>query len=202
MFYSSSKFSFIHKINHCINLWVLKDGRHKFHTINLYCRAHIEVGFACGSRHTVLWCWQQHVERFCRCRRRQQDRCREFETESAKRKENMKTRTRQWQTNDAEASSQQMRDDRAAVAVVSWAWRFQERLMFWTNYGKSCFLCSGYQRQGGRRLKLTTQLQTMTKFKIYGALSYNLQAFWPDLPEHSLRLTKDILVNAIICVNF
>jgi len=65
-----------------------KEGMHEFQTINLYYRAHIEVGIACGSRHTALWCWQQDMERFCRCRRRQQDRCREFETESARRKEN------------------------------------------------------------------------------------------------------------------
>lgn len=52
MFYSSSKFSLIHKINHCINFWVLKDGRHKFQKRNLHYRAHIKVGFAFGSRQT------------------------------------------------------------------------------------------------------------------------------------------------------
>ena len=112
--------------------------------------------------------------------------------ESTKRKENMKKRKRQWwRTNDAEASSQPMRDDSAAVSVVSWAWRFQERRMFWADYGRSRLLCSGYRRQGGRRLKLTNHLQPVTKFRIFGALSYNLEAFWPDIPEQSLRLTKE-----------
>jgi len=30
VFCSSSKFGLIHKINHCINLWKLKDGSYKF----------------------------------------------------------------------------------------------------------------------------------------------------------------------------
>jgi len=78
--------------------WMPKDGRHEFQTIKLHYGAHIEVGFACGSMHTALWCWQQDMERLCRCRRRQQDRCREFETEGKyeDRETAMMTNERRW----------------------------------------------------------------------------------------------------------